>query len=151
MKIRKANLKDLSVLAKYQVDMAMESEGMVLCLDTVTKGINAAIESPDTKGQIWVAEKHDGEIAGTLMITYEWSDWRNGWIWWIESVYVTPNERKNGVFKMLYTHIQNIVSKDDELKGIRLYVDKTNIRAQKVYDAIGMCGEHYTTYEWMKC
>ena len=110
----------------------------------------AAIKDPDVKGQIWVAVDKSGELAGTLMITYEWSDWRNGWIWWIESVYVNPTFRKQGVYKMLYNHIKDIVNANEEIKGIRLYVDKTNTRAQNVYHALGMCGEHYTTYEWMK-
>ncbi len=150
MLVRKADINDLIHLSKFQVDMAWESEQMTLHDDIVTAGIKAAIEDPDVKGQIWVAVDKSGELAGTLMITYEWSDWRNGWIWWIESVYVNPNFRKQGVYKMLYNHIKDIVNANEEIKGIRLYVDKTNTRAQNVYDALGMCGEHYTTYEWMK-
>ena len=116
----------------------MESEGMVLCLETVTKGIQAALNAPDTKGQVWVSENENGTLMGSLMITYEWSDWRNGWIWWIESVYVPAEYRKCGVFKSLYNHMKDLVSQNAELKGIRLYVDKRNISAQKVYEALGM-------------
>lgn len=149
MIIRKANINDLDTLVRFQVDMAWESEQMTLNKDIVYEGIKAAIADPDAKGQIWVA-LDSNNLVGSLMITYEWSDWRNGWIWWIESVYVLPDFRKNGVYKALYTHIQNIVKDNEEIKGIRLYVDKGNLRAQKVYEALGMSGEHYTTYEWMK-
>ena len=90
MLIRKADINDLVHLANFQVAMAWESEEMKLSEDIVTAGIKAAIKDPDVKGQIWVAVDKSGELAGTLMITYEWSDWRNGWIWWIESVYVNP-------------------------------------------------------------
>ncbi|MDD2281743.1 MAG: GNAT family N-acetyltransferase, partial [Bacteroidales bacterium] len=89
-------------------------------------------------------------VVGMLMITLEWSDWRNGWVWWIQSVYVEQEFRKDGIFRSLYTYIRNLVENSDSIRGLRLYVDKRNIKAQKVYNALGMTGEHYTTYEWMK-
>ena len=84
------------------------------------------------------------------MITYEWSDWRNGNVYWIQSVYVLPEYRGKGVFKEMYLHIKLSVKETPGLSGIRLYVDKHNHRAQKVYNKIGMDGSHYQLFEWMK-
>jgi GNAT superfamily N-acetyltransferase len=148
MIIRKAVLADLETIVDFQMAMALETEELALDCGVLTKGVQAALADCN-KGQIYVAA--DGEkIIGSLMITYEWSDWRNGWVWWIESLYVVPEQRKNGIFKQMYAYIKSLVLADDAIKGIRLYVDKRNVRAQKVYDAIGMSGEHYTTYEWLK-
>lgn len=149
MNIRIATLKELDTLVSFQMAMALETEELVLDRPILSKGVEAALADPQ-KGVIYVAEMPGGIVAGSLMITFEWSDWRNGWIWWIESLYVLPEYRKQGVFHRLYEHIQALVRSDEQIKGIRLYVDKRNTRAQKVYEAIGMCGEHYTTYEWMK-
>ena len=84
------------------------------------------------------------------MTMNEWSDWRCCWVVWLMSLYVLPDYRKNGIFKMMYSNLQDIVKADDALSGIRLYVDNRNIRAQKVYAALGMSGEHYSLLEWMK-
>jgi len=84
------------------------------------------------------------------MITYEWSDWRNGMVWWIQSVYILSEHRSSGVFRKMYEYIQHIVSEKENVMGIRLYVDKTNIIAQKAYNKLKMDGEHYKLYEWMK-
>ena len=91
-----------------------------------------------------------GVVVASLLITPEWSDWRNKTILWIQSVYVVPSYREKGVFKAVYNHILNLVSKDPAIGGIRLYVDKTNQRAQQVYARMGMNGEHYQVFEWMK-
>lgn len=149
MIIRKAVLANLETIVGFQMAMALETEELVLDCAVLTKGVQAALTDNINKGQIYVAMDAEN-IIGSLMITYEWSDWRNGWIWWIESLYVVPEQRKNGVFKQMYAYIKSLVLADDTIKGIRLYVDKRNVRAQRVYDAIGMSGEHYTTYEWLK-
>lgn len=148
MIIRKAGLSDLETLVDFQFKMAMESENLQLDKTVLTEGIQSVL-TDHNKGTIYVTEDN-GILVGTLMITLEWSDWRNGWVWWIMSLYVIPAYRRKGVFKQMYRYIQELVKQDDNVKGIRLYVDKTNTRAQKVYDSIGMCGEHYTTYEWLK-
>ena len=83
------------------------------------------------------------------MTTYEWSDWRNGTVLWIQSVYIDKAWRGKGIYKKMYEHIQMIVTKSDDLKGIRLYVDRTNKAAQQVYEKLGMNGEHYQVFEWM--
>lgn len=149
--IRLATLQDLETIVDFQMAMALETEELELNRDILRKGVEAPLKDC-TKGVIYVATEGDeaGKVLGSLMITFEWSDWRNGWIWWIESLYVLPDYRKNGVFNCLYEHIKSLVNASYDIKGIRLYVDKRNSRAQKVYEAIGMCGEHYTTYEWMK-
>ena len=84
------------------------------------------------------------------MITYEWSDWKNGMVWWLQSVYVKESYRKKGIFKMMYDNVISMIKKDPNLIALRLYVDKSNERAMKVYSAMGMDGSHYTVYEWIK-
>ena len=84
------------------------------------------------------------------MITYEWSDWRNGMVWWIQSVYTVPEFRRRGIYAALYAHIRAQVEPDPAIRGIRLYVDNRNASAQEVYARLGMEGEHYRVFEWMK-
>ena len=148
MNIRKAVLEDLEILVDFQYKMALESENLELDRVVLTEGVKNAVMDPN-KASVYVAQEN-GTIIGSLMITLEWSDWRNGWVWWIQSLYVLPEYRQKGVFKQMYNYLQEVVKGRDDVKGIRLYVDQSNFRAQKVYQAIGMCGEHYTTYEWLK-
>ena len=148
MNIRKAVLVDLEILVDFQYKMALESENLELDRVVLTEGVKNAVMDPN-KASVYVAQEN-GTIIGSLMITLEWSDWRNGWVWWIQSLYVLPEYRQKGVFKQMYNYLQEVVKGRDDVKGIRLYVDQSNFRAQKVYQAIGMCGEHYTTYEWLK-
>ena len=146
--IENAKKTDLPFLVDFQLKMALETEDLVLDKTVLEKGMASVLDDP-SKARYFVVRK--GELlAGMLMITLEWSDWRNGWVWWIQSVYVDKEFRKEGVFASLYSHVKEIVLKTEEIKGIRLYVDKRNVRAQKVYVAIGMTGEHYATFEWMK-
>jgi len=146
--IRRAKQEDLSVLVEFQLNMALETENLKLDKEVLTKGMQAVLND-DTKGQYFIAEV-EGVVAGSLMITYEWSDWRNGMIWWIQSVYVSPQFRGQKVYSALYNYIKETVKADPNLRGIRLYVDKTNLKAQQVYTTLGMNGEHYATFEWMK-
>jgi ribosomal protein S18 acetylase RimI-like enzyme len=89
-------------------------------------------------------------VVGVLLVTYEWSDWRNGRVWWIQSVYVAPAQRGQGVYSGLYRYVKGLVEKDSKARGLRLYVNRSNNHAQKVYEALGMSKEHYELYEWMK-
>ncbi|MDD2419065.1 MAG: GNAT family N-acetyltransferase [Bacteroidales bacterium] len=146
--VRDALKSDLEEILDFQINMAKETESIDLERDVLKIGVSSVLED-SAKAKYFIAD-NEGEAAGMLMITTEWSDWRNGWVWWIQSVYVKPGYRKMGVYKMLYNHIKKIVGSSDELKGIRLYVDKRNVRAQQVYESLGMTGDHYTTYEWMK-
>lgn len=146
--IQKAVIENLEVLIDFQQRLALESESIRLNAETLRKGIMAMFADP-AKGIYYVVEE-EGQVIGCHMITYEWSDWRNGMVWWLQSVYVTETHRKKGIFKMMYDNLINIIKKDPQLIGLRLYVDKSNERALQVYQAMGMDGSHYTVYEWMK-
>ncbi len=148
MIVRDARTSDIPSLLDFQLKMALETENVQLEILPLTQGMNKLFRDPG-KGKYYVAEVN-GEIAGCLMTTFEWSEWRCGTILWIQSVYVAGPWRKKGVFKAMYQHIHQLVSEDPDLKGIRLYVDKTNATAQKVYSGLGMNGDHYTVFEWMK-
>ncbi len=148
VKIRPGLLFDVDVIAAFQAQMARETENLSLDLPTVTLGVSAVFDDP-AKGKYWVAEIGD-EVAGCLLTVPEWSDWRNGTVLWIHSVYVLPQFRGQGVYRALYQHLKTMVSESRDLRGLRLYVDKTNEAAQKVYRALGMDGEHYQLFEWMK-
>ena len=148
LRVRAAQLGDAAVIVGFQILMARETEELELDLDTVTRGVEAVFADPG-KGAYWVAER-DGRVAGCLMTTFEWSDWRNGVILWIQSVYVIPEERGRGVYRALYEHLRRRVEADSGLKGIRLYVEKRNTAAQRVYERLGMTREHYDLFEWLK-
>ncbi len=146
--IKKASYEHLHVLVDMQQRLASETEHVYLPTETVTKGMTALFDDPK-KGEYHVAM--DGkEVVGCFLITYEWSDWRNGMVWWLQSVYVSETARKSGVFRKMFEHISGVIEHDPGVIGLRLYVDKTNERAMKVYEAMGMDGSHYTVYEKMK-
>nr|NQU90257.1 GNAT family N-acetyltransferase [Bacteroidota bacterium] len=128
--------------------MAKETEDVTLIFDIIYQGVTAVFDNPQL-GQYYVAEK-DGEILASLLTTFEWSDWRNAMVWWLQSVYVKPEHRQSGIFSTMYHYIKNLVNSNDGVAGIRLYMVNSNFRADKVYRAIGMDGDHYRLYEWMK-
>jgi GNAT superfamily N-acetyltransferase len=138
---RYATFSDAAIIADFNASMAMETENLKLDRERLRKGTEALIADP-TKGIYYVAEA-DGKIVGQLMITYEWSDWRNATFWWIQSVYVHPEYRKSGVFRSLYRYIESIARNRDDVCGLRLYVDQSNERAQQTYEALGMKRSHY--------
>lgn len=135
---------DIDSIVQFQADMAMESEGCVLDKEKVTKGVTSAILD-DSKGVYWVA-KFEKRPIGSLMLTREWSDWNNEWYWWIQSVYVIPEFRRKGVYKAMYQNVKD-AAKANNVSQIRLYVDKTNVSAQKVYQNLGMQESHYLMFE----
>lgn len=139
---------DAPAIVEFQIAMARETEELELDRQICSRGVNAVFES-SARGQYLVCEK-EGKVVGSTMITYEWSDWRNGVVWWIQSVYVAPEMRGQGVYAGLYRFIQELTQADEKIKGIRLYVDKRNTNAQQVYAKLGMNGEHYQVFEWMK-
>ena len=145
--IRKARPEDAKVIIDFQQKMAWETEQMTLVQEIITKGVNAVFNNP-ALGQYWVAEENDVVVA-SLLITYEWSDWRNSNVWWFQSVYVLSDYRRTGIFRSMYLHIKNEADKQG-IAGLRLYVETNNLRAQKTYEALGMHSEHYTMYEWLK-
>jgi len=146
---RSAKLEDLSRIVHFQISMAWETEKFKLNHDTVTQGVGEVFRNPH-RGQYFVAES-SGKIVGCLLTLSEWSDWRNGEVWWIHSVYVEQDSRGKGVYKGLYLHLKEVAKnhKEVRVRGLRLYVDKTNQTAQKVYRALGMSDEHYDLFEWM--
>ena len=148
MKIRQSNLSDSISIVEFQLAMALETEQLELDQPTVIKGVAAVMADP-VKGIYYVAEVN-GQVVGSLLTTFEWSDWRNGTVLWIQSVYVQPEFRKRSVFSALYKHIMIMVAANTELRGIRLYADKTNTSAHDIYEHLGMSAEHYQMFEWMK-
>jgi GNAT superfamily N-acetyltransferase len=148
MIIRQAKESDSASIVEFQLAMAWETEQLQLDEPTVIKGVAAVFEDP-AKGIYYVAET-EGKVVGSLLTTFEWSDWRNGTVLWIQSVYVRPEYRKRSIFSKLYKHIQKMVVESSNLRGIRLYADKTNTPAHGVYEHLGMTAEHYQMYEWMK-
>jgi GNAT superfamily N-acetyltransferase len=145
--IRKAVPSDTPSITDFQLNMALETEGINLDPAIVTKGVNGVFEDK-SRGQYYVAE-NDGNIVASLLITYEWSDWRNCNVWWFQSVYVIPGSRRLGIFREMYNHVRSLAEKQD-IAGLRLYVETKNIRARKTYEALGMSSEHYSFYEWMR-
>ena len=135
---------DVEAIARFQVEMAMESEGTELNLERVTRGVTMAMNDI-SKGEYIVA-RHDGRAVGSLMLTREWSDWNCQWYWWIQSVYVEPQHRGKGVYKAMYATVKQM-AKEQNVSQIRLYVDKTNTTAQQAYQRLGMSETHYLMYE----
>lgn len=125
--------------------MGKETEGIELDMDILKCGIHSIL-SDQNKGFYILAEV-DGKVVGQLMITYEWSDWRCGFFWWIQSVYILPEYRQQGVFRNLYEHVHNLAYADKSVCGLRLYVDRNNERAQKAYKNLGMTQSHYEMFE----
>jgi ribosomal protein S18 acetylase RimI-like enzyme len=143
--IRRAELKDTSVIAQFNAAMGLETESLQLNFDVLRKGVEDLLADA-TKGFYLVAEI-DGQVVGQLMITFEWSDWRDGFFWWIQSVYVLPEHRNSGVFKAIYKYIYEIAAVDKNVCGLRLYVDRRNERAKRAYESLGMSQSHYDMYE----
>jgi GNAT superfamily N-acetyltransferase len=146
--IRKATTSDISAIVGFQLKMASETEKIQLELSTVYKGVERVFENPSI-GHYWIAE-FEGKILGSMLNLFEWSDWRNGNFIWVHSVFIIPEFRNRGVFSKMYAHIKSLVENSDEYKGIRLFVDINNLKAQSVYSVLGMDDEHYKLYEWMK-
>ncbi|MCA1757068.1 MAG: GNAT family N-acetyltransferase [Bacteroidales bacterium] len=145
--IREAVREEAPVIADFQVLMAMETEGCSLRHDIIMKGVKAVFEDP-AKGRYFIAEEA-GKPLASMLITPEWSDWRNSFVWWFQSVYVIPEARRRGIFRMMYNHVREMAEKEGAA-GLRLYVEAENSRAQKTYEAMGMDSTHYKMYEWMR-
>lgn len=146
--IRPATIDDVDVVVDYNRRLAEESEGRALPLERLQPGVRAALESPEACAY-FIAE-HGGRIVGQTMVTYEWSDWRNGRFWWIQSVYVTADARRRGVFRQLYRHIQQLAKNSRDCCGLRLYVEEHNEVAQRTYRQLGMkpSGYHVLEEDW---
>ncbi len=143
--IRAANRSDLDHLVAFQRAMAAETEDKGLDPDRLRAGITYLIDHPE-EGFYLIAER-DGVRAGSLMVTFEWSDWRNGRFWWIQSVYVDAAHRRQGVYSALHAAIREKAVADPQGCGIRLYVELENVNAQATYQALGMAETYYRLYE----
>ena len=142
--IRPAERSDISHLVQWNATMAWETEQKELDLVVLERGVTAVFDEP-RRGFYLVAE-HDGAPAGCLLVTYEWSDWRAGDFWWIQSVYVVAEARRAGVFRSLYANVEHR-AREARAVGLRLYVETENERAQHTYTGLGMDRCHYFMYE----
>jgi len=143
--VRVATAADAEFLVRGNAAMALETEDLSLDLDRLRDGVHALFEQPG-RGVYYVAEL-DGQRAGQMMITYEWSDWRNGLFWWIQSVYVEPRFRSQGVFKALYRHVEHLARTTPGVCGLRLYVENSNSQAQEIYQRLGLQRTAYQMFE----
>ena len=143
--IRPGTPADAPVIANYNALLARETEHLELDPARLRHGVDAVL-ADSTKGTYWVAEA-GGEVVGQLMITFEWSDWRNGVFWWIQSVYVRQDWRARGVFKSLYEHVHQSAKARSDVCGLRLYVERDNQRAQRTYQRLGLQSTSYDLYE----
>lgn len=143
--IRHAQPGDYETIAEYNVALAAETEDFHLDPAVVREGVQAILNDP-SKGTYFVAER-DGRVVGQLMITYEWSDWRNGQIWWIQSVYVAPDARGAKVYRQLHQHVEREARATSGVVAIRLYVHHDNTRAQDTYSRLGMQRTEYQIFE----
>jgi GNAT superfamily N-acetyltransferase len=143
--IRRARPQDAEIIAKNNTAMAKETEDKHLDQKTLKTGVEEALNNPQ-RGFYLLAEK-SGRVVGQTLITFEWSDWRNADFWWIQSVYVDPDERKSGVFKTIYLHVLKDAEADPKVCGLRLYVHRDNRKAQSVYLSLGMDHAQYEMFE----
>jgi ribosomal protein S18 acetylase RimI-like enzyme len=143
--IRQGTPADAAVVIDFNLRLARESEGKDLDGDLLAAGVAAGLADP-RKALYFVAEDQ-GAVLGQLMITTEWSDWRNGWFWWIQSVYVRSDARRRGIFRALYEHVRQRAVEDPQVIGLRLYVERENHAAQQTYERMGMEPTSYFVLE----
>jgi ribosomal protein S18 acetylase RimI-like enzyme len=148
MRVRQAAPADAPVLIEFNCAMALETERKELLPEVIGAGVRALLANP--AAGFYVVAEAEGRTVGALLVTKEWSDWRNGTFWWIQSVYVRPEFRRQGVYKTLYRHVQQLASNDSGVCGFRLYVERQNTRAQATYRSLGMKETHYRVFEELK-
>lgn len=143
--IRKGQPRDRAVVVEFNRSLALETEGRVLDESRLVPGVEAALSDP-SKGTYWLAEAPCG-VIGQLMLTLEWSDWRNGWFWWLQSVYVKPDWRGRGVFRSLEDAVQSEALRHHDVCGLRLYMEPRNHRARETYGRLGWTVAGYELLE----
>ena len=148
MRVRLATPHDAAVLIEFNAAMALETEGKELLPDVIGAGVRSLLGNP--AAGFYVVAEEGARVTASLMVTKEWSDWRNGTFWWIQSVYVRPESRRRGLYRALYRHVQELAAKDPQVCGFRLYVERANFPAQAVYGALGMKQTQYLVYEELK-
>jgi len=145
--IEKANKQFVNWIAQCQLAMALETENLKLHYQNVVSGVNYIFEHPE-RGFYVIARDAEEQPIAVLLVLKEWSDWRNGDVWWLHSVYVLPHFRGKNVFSQMFRFVEQL-AKVSQVRGIRLYVDKANVRAQAIYRKLGMTNEHYELFEKM--
>ncbi len=145
MIIRQALSQDTAELVELNINIARETEAVELIPEVIGAGVKTLIENP--KMGFYLVVELDNRIQASLMVTNEWSDWRNGMFWWIQSVYVQPNYRRQGLYRELYERVKELAEQDPSVCGFRLYVERENTRAQKTYQSLGMRETVYKMYE----
>jgi ribosomal protein S18 acetylase RimI-like enzyme len=148
VKIRLGKTKDIETLVGFNIALAIESEGINLSYDVVKKGVENLIRNKDNG--FYLLAEFQGEIVGSLMVTKEWSDWRNGFFWWVQSVYVNPELRRRGIYHSMYEYVKRLSDEESDVLGFRLYVEKNNFKAIETYKALGMIETHYRLFEELK-
>lgn len=148
--VRLAARDDVEAMIQMQLAMAWETEQLRLDEDTLRRGMMVPFDRPNVADYYVVEETDEGRVVAMLMTTQEWSDWRAGSIMWVQSVYVVPEHRRRGLFRMMYEHLKEIVLKSDYYQGIRLYVETENTNAMATYRTMGMEVEHYHMMKWTK-
>jgi GNAT superfamily N-acetyltransferase len=146
--VRRAKVEDCECLVEFNCALARETEGRELNRTIVTRGVRRAFEQGDEA--VYFVACRDTEIVGSLMLTREWSDWRDGWLVWIQSVYVVPQQRGRGVFRTLLQHASELAHRDPDVVGLRLYVENENQRAQSVYLRSGFSDPGYKVLEKLR-
>jgi GNAT superfamily N-acetyltransferase len=144
IRIREAVKSDIPILVEFNQALAKETEDMQLNPETLSSGISNALDRAEC--HYFIAELN-GQIAGQTMITYEWSDWRNGIMWWIQSVFVSPEYRGKGVFRSLFHHVEQLAKNNPDVKALRLYVMHNNLPGKNTYTSLGMADSGYVVYE----
>lgn len=145
LRIRPATVDDWETVVEFNYLLAAESEDKILCRETLSRGVKAALADA-AKARYFLATRQERPV-GQVMLTYEWSDWRNGHIWWIQSVYVVPECRQQGIYRALHQHVAALAQHEGNVVGLRLYVERNNHRAQQVYQRLGMRSAGYLVYE----
>ena len=145
LNLRMAGEGDVPALVEFNLAMALESEGLRLSEETLTAGVRRLMADP--RYGFYVVAEEGAETVGSLMITYEWSDWRDGLFWWVQSVYVRPEYRRRGVYSRLYKFAKSLAAGDGRVRGFRLYVERENAVARRTYERLGMSESHYRMYE----
>lgn len=147
IEVRKAIREHIPNIIEFQKQMAMETEGLALNDHRINNGVEAVFDDPE-KG-FYIVSIFKDQVVASMMITPEWSDWRNGHFLWIQSLYVIPEFRKRGVFRKMYEYVKQTVVESKEYLGLRLYVEENNKNAMDVYSNVGMKGSHYKMFEWI--
>ncbi len=143
--IRQAVSSDVAIVVEFNRLLAEESEGKTLDFQLLRRGVEAGLADP--RKSVYFLAEEDGSALGQIMFTTEWSDWRNGWFWWIQSVYVRPDARRRGVFRALFEQVRQAARAEEEVIGLRLYVERENQTAQETYRKMGMDAAGYLVFE----